>query len=167
MGGGTIRRKRRYGRGLDSASARGCEGDCASGRRGVAGIDPLAKCTAFERAAAGDREDGPGGGSGRRGDAGRLQARASTGGIGGAGVVAERSGATGGPGNRAAGERVSVRGRRRVLPQDRAAGPRGVRRGADRGDRGADSGGVGHGGDRRETGATDGFTEVSRVLAGG
>ena len=47
----------------------------AAGR--AAGIDPLAVRDAFERAAAGDREDGPGGGGGRHRHAGGLQARAS------------------------------------------------------------------------------------------
>ena len=53
---------------------------------------------------------------------------------GGAGVVAERPGAVGGPGDRAAGERVPLRGGSRVLPQDGAAGSGDDGRGADRGD---------------------------------
>ncbi len=134
---------------------------------GPAAVDPLAQRDAIERAAARDREDGPGRGRGRRGDAGGLQARASARGRGRAGVVAERPGAVGGPGDRAAGERVPVRGRRRVLPQDGAAGAGDARRGADRGDGGADSGGVGRGGIGRDSGAAGGFAEVSGVLAGG
>src|SRR6266542_2947362 len=105
MGGGTIRGECRYGRGLDPTPARGCESNALAGRRRVARIDPLAERDAGERAAAGDREDGPGRGRGRLRNAGGLQTRASTGGNGRAGVVAERPGTTGGPGNRAAGER--------------------------------------------------------------
>src|SRR5450432_1099951 len=105
MGRGTIRGERRYGRGLHSASARGRQGDGAAGCGGFVAIDPLAERTAIERAAAGDRQDGPGGGGGRRGDAGRLQARASTRGSGGAGVVARGPCTTWGTGNRAEGER--------------------------------------------------------------
>ena len=132
-----------------------------------AAIDPRAERHAVERAAAGDREDGPGRGGRRRRDAGRLQARASARGSGRAGVVAERPGAAGGPGYRAAGERIPVRRGCRVLPQDGAAGAGAARRGADRGDGGADSGGVGPGGSGRDSAAAGGFAEVSGVLAGG
>src|SRR5471030_432061 len=167
MGRGTVRGERRYGGGRHSASARGCQGDGAAGRGGVAAIDPLAECTAFERAAAGDRQDGSGGSRGWRGDAGRLQARASTRGSGWAGIVARGPGTTWGAGNRAEGERVPVRGRRRILSQDGAAGVGGVRRGADCRDGVADLAGMGHGGGGGEAGAAGGFAEVSGVLAGG
>src|ERR1035441_2575683 len=128
---------------------------------------PLAERAALERAPAGDREDGPGRGGRRRGDAGRLQARASTGRVGRARTVAGGPGAARRPGNRAAGEWVPVRRRGRVLPQDGAAGAGCVRRGGDRGDGGADPGSVGPGGSGRDSGAADGFAEVSWVLAGG
>ena len=109
---------------------------------GPAAVDPLAIGDTVERAAAGDRQDGPGGGGGRRGHAGRLQARAAARGGERAGVVAGGPRATGGAGDRAARERVPLRRGHRLLPEDGAAGARGVRRRGDRGDRGADPRGV-------------------------
>ena len=61
---------------------------------------------AGERAAAGDRQDGPGGGGRRRRHAGGLQARPSARGRGRAGTLAVGPRATGGAGAGAAGERV-------------------------------------------------------------
>src|ERR1019366_6352704 len=109
-------------------------------------IDPLAERAVVERAAAADRQDGPGRGGRRRGDAGRLQARASARRGRRARIMAGGPCAARHPGNRVAGEWVPVRRRGRVLPQDGAAGAGGVRRGGDRGDGGADPGSVGAGG---------------------
>src|ERR1035441_7541986 len=184
MGRGTVRGERRHGGRLNPAPPRRRQGDGAARRQGdrrdnddrrrkaivcptAAADDPLAECAAIERAPAGDREDGPGRGRGRCGDAGRLQAWASARRSGRVGIVAGGPGAARRAGNRAAGERVPVRRRGRVLPQDGAAGAGGVRRGGDRGDGGADPGGVGAGGSGGDSGAADGFAEVSGVLAGG
>src|ERR1019366_2824202 len=180
MGGGTVRGERRHGGRRNPAPARGRQGDGAAVSEGdrwqddrrryaivCPTIDPLAERPVIERAAASDREDGPGRGQRRRGDPRGLQARASAGRGGRAGIVAGGPGAARRPGNRPAGERVPVRRRGRVLPQDGAAGAGGVRRGGDRGDGGADPGGVGAGGIGGDSGAADGFAEVSGVLAGG
>src|ERR1019366_1249488 len=167
MGGRTVRGERRHGGGRNPAPPSGRQGDGAARRRGSPAIDPLAERAAVERAAAGDREDGPGRGGRRRGDAGGLQARASTRRSGWARTVAGGPGAARRPGNRPAGERIPVRRGGRVLPQDGAAGAGGVRRGADRGDGGTDPGSVGLGGIGGDSHSSDGFAEVSGVLAGG
>src|ERR1019366_112663 len=121
-----------------------------SGRKdrpgGLSYIDPLAERDAIERAPAGDREDGPGRGGRRGGEARGLQTRASARRGGRARIVAGGPGAARRPGNRPAGGRVPVRRGGRVLPHDGAAGAGGVRRGGDRGDGGVDPGGVGPGG---------------------
>src|SRR5450759_2051951 len=180
MGRGTVRGERRHGGGRNPAPPRGRQGDGAAHGEGdrrqddrrryaivCPTIDPLAERDAIERAAAGDREDGPGRGGRRRGDPRGLQARASARRVGRACIVAGGPGAARRPGNRPAGGRVPVRRRGRVLPQDGAARTGGVRRGADRGDGGADPGSVGPGGRGRDSGAAGGFAEVSGVLAGG
>ena len=83
------------------------------------------------------------------------------------GTVAVGPGAACGAGDGAAGKRVPVRGGNRLLPQDRAAGPGGVRRRTDGGDGRDDSTGVEHRRGARDSAAAGGFAEVSGVLAGG
>ena len=127
--------------------------------------DPCALGNTVQRTAAGDREDGLGGVGRGDGDAGRLQARASTGGEGRARVVALGSSATRGAGNRPARERVCVRRRDRLLPQDRSASARGIRRGADRGDGSAYRKGVGYRAARRDSLASRGLSEMCGMFA--
>src|ERR1035441_10364775 len=179
MGRGTVRGERRHGGRRNPAQAGRRQGDWAAfgggdrrqdDRRRYAiacpTVDPLAERAAFERAAARDCEDGPGRGGRRRGDAGRLQARASARRGGGACIVAGGPGAARRPGNRPAGEWIPVRRGGRVLPQDGAARAGGVRRGGDRGDGGADPGSVGARGSGGDSGAACGFAEMSGVFAG-
>src|ERR1039458_1725805 len=81
--------------------------------------------------------------------------------------VAVGQGAARGAGHRSAGQRIPVRGRRRLLPQNGAARAGGVGRGIGGGDGGADRAGVGGGGAGRDSTAAGGFAEVSGVFAGG